>query len=92
MFGLDYDLSPVGAHISRVHEKNGVMEGYFYVVALESSLRFPLPDVIIEILNEYGIAPSHSMPNSECILAVFFLGCKSMAIVPLSRVFKLFIV
>ena len=78
-FNLDYDLPPAKAHISRVHE-----------VFLKSGMRFSLPDVILEILNEYRIAPSQLVPNSWRILVAFFLGCKSMAVDPYSRVFKLF--
>ena len=42
LFGLDYDLPSEGAQISKVNEEHSVEEGYFYVVALDCELRFPL--------------------------------------------------
>ena len=58
LFGMDFDPPPDEAHISRVHQENGMVEGYFYVVALEFRLKFLLPDFIVEVLNDYGIALS----------------------------------
>ena len=64
MFSLDYDLPPTWTHISKVNQEHEVVEGYFYAVALKCGLRFPLPNFIIDVLNNYGIALSQLMPNS----------------------------
>ena len=55
---MDFDPPPDEAHISRVHQENGMVKGYFYMVALEFRLKFLLPDFIVEVLNDYGIALS----------------------------------
>ena len=64
LFGLDYDLNPEGAQISKVNEENKVEVGYFYVVAFNYGLRFPFSNFIIVVLNDYGIALSQLVPNS----------------------------
>ena len=58
MYGFVFDLSSLGAQISRVHKENEVKECYFHIVSLASGLRFPLLGFILEVLNDYGIAPS----------------------------------
>ena len=58
LFGLDFDLPRKRAQISKVNQKYGVVEGYFFVVALACGLRFPLLSFIIELLDDYKIAPS----------------------------------
>ena len=57
LFGLEYDMPLEGAQITRVHTKNGVEEGYFYLMALDCGLRFPLMGFIVEVLNVYKVAP-----------------------------------
>ena len=63
-FGLDFKLSPMKAHISEVMVENGEVRGYFYVVSLDSGLRFPLSDFMAEILTNYEIALSQLVSNS----------------------------
>ena len=58
IFGLDFELPPTKAQIIHVREEDGVVEGYFYVVSLDSRLRFPLPDFMVQVLTNYGIASS----------------------------------
>ena len=90
LFGINFDLLPTEAYISRVHREHDVVEGHFYVVALESRLRFPLSDFIVDVLNDYEITPSQLVPNSWHIHTTFFIGCRRMLIDPISRVFTLF--
>ena len=56
--GLAFELSSLEAHISWIHEAMGAEKDCFHLASLASGLRFPLPRFIVELLNEYGIAPS----------------------------------
>ena len=56
--GIEFKLLSTGSRINRVHEKSGVVEGYFYITNLDSSLRFPLPEFVIGVLADFGIAHS----------------------------------
>ena len=55
---MDFDILPTDAYINRMHQEKGVVRGYFYMVSLESGLRFLHPNFIIDILNDYKIASS----------------------------------
>ena len=46
IYGVDFELPPVGAQINRVLEEGGVVEGHFYIIHLDSGLRFSLSGFI----------------------------------------------
>ena len=56
--GLAFELSSLEALISWTLEGEGVEEGCFHLASLVDGFRFPLSSFILELLNEYGIAPS----------------------------------
>ena len=89
-FGLDFNLMHADAHVSKVRQESGVVKGYFYVVALDSRLKFPIQEFMVEVLNDYKIAPSQLVPNSWRILVAFFISCKMMVIKPTLRMFRFF--
>ena len=35
-----------------------VQTGYFHVISLQNGLRFPLLGFVLELLHDYGVAPS----------------------------------
>ena len=37
---------------------------HFHVVSLYNGLRFPLPRFVLELLHDYGVAPSQLVPNA----------------------------
>ena len=60
---VDFELPPAGAQISHVIKEGGVVEGHFYIIHLDSGLRFPLPKFIRGVLANFDIAPSLLLPN-----------------------------
>ena len=40
LFGLDFDIIPMKANISKVMVENEVVEGYFYMVSLDFGMSF----------------------------------------------------
>ena len=90
IYGLVFDFTLLGAHIRKVHKENGVVEGYFHVVPLNSKLRFPFLGVILGVLNDYGIATSQLALNFGCIIAYIYLGCKAMMVFLTLRLFRMF--
>ena len=64
--------------------------GHFHTRSLENGLRFPLSDFIIEVLNDYRVAPSQLAPNTWRILGAFFLGYRKKEITATNRQFKQF--
>ena len=63
-FDLNFELPPAEVHTSKVRIENGVMDGYFYEVPLDSRLNFHFPNFMVEILTNYGIASSQLVSNS----------------------------
>ena len=53
LFDLEYEVPEEGFLVSESRTVDGVDEGYFYLVAFASSLRFPLPDFMMEVLRVY---------------------------------------
>ena len=84
--GLEFKLPLASAQISRVRVQNGVVKGYFYVVALDSEMRFPLPEFMVGVLADYA----QLVPNSWRILTAFYIGCRRILAYPTSRIFRLF--
>ena len=64
--------------------------GHFHVISLQSGLRFPLPGFVLELLHDYGVAPSQLAPNAWRIIAAFYLGCHIIGVPPTSRLFRTF--
>ena len=38
--------------------------GHFHVISLHNGLRFPLPGFVLELLYDYGVAPSQLASNA----------------------------
>ena len=55
---MEYDVPSEEGQITIVHIENEVEKDFFYLVALDCRLRFPLSVIIVEILNVYGVALS----------------------------------
>ena len=88
--GFAVELPSFEAYITWTHKVDNVEEGCFHLASLACRLRFPLPWFILEILGEYGIVPSQLAPNSWRIMSSFFLRCKVMAVIPISKLFRMF--
>ena len=64
--------------------------GHFHVVSLYNRLRFPLPEFVLELLHDYGVAPSQLASNAWRILVAFYLGCHILGVASTSRLFRNF--
>ena len=89
--GVNFILSAAGSQISKMLEVGGMsIEGNFYLASLDAGLRFSLPEFMIGVLADYGIAPYQLVPNAWRILSTFYIGCRMAQVEPTSRVFRLF--
>ena len=61
--GLPFSISEKGTSISECWTKQEAQMGHFYTMSLQSGLRFLLITFILEVLNDYGIAPSQLASN-----------------------------
>ena len=88
---VNFVLPAIDSQISETLEVGGIsIEENFYLAFLDAGLRFPLPEFMIGVLADYGIAPSQLVPNAWCILSTFFIDYRMVQVEPTSRVFKLF--
>ena len=89
--GVNFVFLVAGSYISETLEVGGMsIEGNFYLASLDAGLQFPLPEFMIGVLTDYGIAPSQLVPNAWRILSTFYIGCRMAQVEPTSRVFRLF--
>ena len=51
----EFGMLQEGAHVNQVRVVEWVVKGYFYVVSLDSWLRFPLLEFMVGVLVDYGI-------------------------------------
>ena len=65
-----------------------MVDAFFYLVAFDNGLRFPLLHFVVEVLNDYGVALLQLVANSWWIIGVFFFGYKKQSIELCSRLFK----
>ena len=60
---LSFSILKEGTSISECWTKQEAQMGHFYTMSLQSGLRFLLITFILEVLNDYGIAPSQLASN-----------------------------
>ena len=60
------------------------------MISLQNGLRFPLPGFVLELLHDYGVAPSQLAPNAWRIITAFYIGCHIIGVPPTSRLFRSF--
>ena len=60
-----------------------------YWVALKYDLRFPLHEVILEILNKYELAPTQIVPTSWHNICFFIVTCELTKLAGIVRAFQL---
>ena len=53
------------AHICDQWRSGKSQIGHFHVVSLQNGLRFLLSEFVLELLHDYGIAPSQLAPNIQ---------------------------
>ena len=88
---VNFVLPAAGAQISETLEVCGMsIEVNFYLASLDAGFRFSLPEFMVGVLADYGIAPSQLVPNAWRILSTFFIGYRMAQVEPTSRVFRLF--
>ena len=63
---------------------------HFHVISLQNGLRFPLSGFVLELLHNYGVAPSQLASNAWRIIATFYIGCHIIGVTPISRLFRSF--
>ena len=59
--GLEFTVPGREARITDFWRGDGVSEaqtGHFHVISLQNGLRFPLSGFVLELLHDYGVAPS----------------------------------
>ena len=91
--GLEFTVPGKEARITNFWRGDGVSEaqtGHFHVISLQNGLRFPLPGFVLELLHDYGVAPSQLAPNAWRIIVAFYLGCHIIGVTPTSRLFRSF--
>ena len=60
------------------------------MIFLQNRLRFPFFGFVLELLYDYGVAPSKLAPNAWRIVGAFYLGCRILGIMLTSRLFHNF--
>ena len=60
------------------------------MISLQNGLRFSLPGFVLELLYDYGVAPSQLAPNAWRIITAFYIGCHIIGITSTSRLFRSF--
>ena len=58
LMGLLFSVPGKGTCISEYWTKEESQMGHFHIMSLWNGFRFPLSSFILEVLNDYGIAPS----------------------------------
>ena len=65
--GLEFTVPGKKARITDHWRGDGISEaqiGHFHVISLQNGLRFPLLGFVLELLHDYGVAPSQLTPNT----------------------------
>ena len=89
--GLEFTVLGKEARITDHWRGDGEAQtGHFHVISLQNGLRFPLPGFVLELLHDYGVAPSQLAPNAWRIIAAFYIGCHIIGVAPTSRLFRSF--
>ena len=60
------------------------------MILLQNGLRFLLPGFVLELLHDYGVAPSQLAPNAWRIIATFYLGFHIIGVTSTSQLFRSF--
>ena len=64
--GLSFTVPGREAQITDHWRGDGESQtGHFHVISLQNGLRFSLLGFLLELLYDYGVAPSQLAPNSE---------------------------
>ena len=63
--GLEFTVLGKEARITDHWRGDGQAQtGHFHVISLQNGLRFPLSMFVLELLHDYGVAPSQLAPNA----------------------------
>ena len=63
--GLEFTVPGKEARITDHWRGDGEAQtGHFHVILLQNGLRFPLPGFVLELLHDYGVAPSQLAQNA----------------------------
>ena len=60
------------------------------MISLQNGLRFPLFGFVLELLHDYGVAPSQLAPNTWRLVTAFYIGCHIIGVTPTNRLFRSF--
>ena len=60
------------------------------MISLQNGLRFPLSRFVLELLHDYGVAPSQLALNAWRIVVAFYIRCHIIGVTPTSRLFRSF--
>ena len=67
--GLEFTVPEKEARITDHWRGDGEAQtGHFLVISLQNGLRFPLLGFVLELLHDYGVAPSQLAPNAWRII------------------------
>ena len=91
--GLEFTVLGREAQITNHWRGDGASEAqtdHFHVISLQNGLRFPLSGFVLELLYDYGVAPSQLALNAWRIIVAFYIGCHIIEVTPTSRLFRNF--
>ena len=58
--GLEFIVSSHDARINDQWRRGESQTRHFHVISLQNGFRFPLPRFVLELLHDYGLAPSQN--------------------------------
>ena len=89
--GLEFMVPRKEARVTDHWRGDGEAQtGHFHMISLQNGLRFPLPGFVLELLHDYGVAPSQLAPNAWRIIAAFYIRCHIIGVTSTSRLFRSF--